>query len=193
MPDTVTPNLTPPPCTVLRPAGVEDLEGILAVEQACFTTDHLTRRAVHHLLTRGQIASFVELAGARVVGFIVVLFHRGTTLARLYALAVDPDWQSLGIGGRLLAAAEHEARRRHCRAMRLEVRRDNPAAQALYRRHGYHQFGTYANYYQDHMDALRLDKPLAARPLERPGPGGASGLRSSVAGTSHYRADIDHG
>jgi hypothetical protein len=45
--------------------------------------------------------------------------------------------------------------------MRLEVRPDNAWAIALYERLGYHEFGKYLDYYEDHADALRYEKRLA--------------------------------
>ncbi|MCF8997840.1 ribosomal-protein-alanine acetyltransferase, partial [Pseudomonas carnis] len=44
--------------------------------------------------------------------------------------------------------------------LRLEVRTDNPGALALYERNGYRRFAVVDDYYQDHSDALRLEKTL---------------------------------
>ena len=45
--------------------------------------------------------------------------------------------------------------------IRLEVRADNGAAK-LYRDAGYREFGRHTGFYQDGMDALRFEKPLAS-------------------------------
>ncbi len=52
-------------------------------------------------------------------------------------MAVEPSHQGRGIGSRLLAAAEDEARRRGLPYMGLMVTEDNAAARALYERAGY--------------------------------------------------------
>jgi ribosomal-protein-alanine N-acetyltransferase len=64
------------------------------------------------------------------------------------------------VAGRLLTAAERAARRLGADRIRLEVRRDNRPAYALYARAGYAQFGLRPGYYADGMDAARLEKAL---------------------------------
>lgn len=62
---------------------------------------------------------------------------RARALTNVHDLAVLPGWRGRGIGRRLLAAVEDLARARgHCK-ITLEVREDNPAAMALYRRLGF--------------------------------------------------------
>jgi hypothetical protein len=91
---------------------------------------------------------------------VLLLFSRGTSMARLYSIAVHPDFARCRIGDRLLEAAEAVALERDCVSMRLEVRRDNPPSLNLFRRHGYRQFKEVLDYYEDHMDALRFEKRL---------------------------------
>lgn len=45
---------------------------------------------------------------------------------------VHPDWRGRGIGHRLLAATEEEARRAGCAFLELSVDEDNPGARRLY-------------------------------------------------------------
>ena len=74
------------------------------------------------------------------VGFAVL--ERGW--AGIYGMGTAPAWQRQGIGGALLGGLATEARHRHATHLYLQVERDNPAAQALYRglgfetSHGYH-------------------------------------------------------
>jgi ribosomal protein S18 acetylase RimI-like enzyme len=95
------------------------------------------------------------------VGYALVLLRRTTTLARLYSLAVAPDFQGGGIGRLLLAAAERRAYDVGCTRLRLEVRPDNPAALQCYRTAGYREVGRRSDYYADHSAALRFEKRLA--------------------------------
>jgi hypothetical protein len=78
----------------------------------------------------------------------------------LYSIAVDPAFRGMRLGERLLQTAEEVARNEDCVTMRLEIRRDNTSALALYRSAGYRVFGMHKDYYEDHMDALRLEKSL---------------------------------
>lgn len=75
-----------------------------------------------------------ELAG-RVVGTVMAGYdgHRGW----LNYLAVDPDTQGHGLGGRLVREAEHVLARRGCPKINLQIRTSNEAAVEFYRSIGY--------------------------------------------------------
>ncbi|HYG85769.1 MAG TPA: GNAT family N-acetyltransferase/peptidase C39 family protein [Azospirillum sp.] len=150
---------TAPPIT-LRQAQPFDIPALLAIEERSFVTDRLTRRSFHYMITKANAAVLVECHGDVIAGYALVLFHAGTSLARLYSFAVDPAYRGQGVGTRLMHAAEQTARSHECLYLRLEVRRDNSPAIDLYKRNGYHEFGVYADYYEDHMEALRLEKRL---------------------------------
>ena len=81
----------------IRPATIDDVDALVACEEACFATDRISRRSFRHLLTKGHQATRVlcDPAG-RVIGYAMVLFHRGTSLARLYSLAVLPTERGHG-------------------------------------------------------------------------------------------------
>ena len=89
-----------------------------------------------------------------------MLFHEGPSLARLYSIAIDPRARGIGLGQKLLEAAEQAARDNDRAYMRLEVRPDNRGAIALYERNGYRPFATVRDYYEDHSEALRFEKRI---------------------------------
>jgi ribosomal protein S18 acetylase RimI-like enzyme len=75
-------------------------------------------------------------------GFILMLDTMPDEVTRMPQgfvayMAVEPSHRCRGIGSRLLAAAEDEARRRGLPYMGLMVTEDNAAARALYERAGY--------------------------------------------------------
>jgi ribosomal protein S18 acetylase RimI-like enzyme len=75
-------------------------------------------------------------------GFILMLDTMPDEVTRMPQgfvayMAVEPSYRGRGIGSRLLAAAEDEARRRGLPYMGLMVTEDNAAARALYERAGY--------------------------------------------------------
>lgn len=147
---------------IIRQAQMTDIPGLVELENRCFDTDRLSRRNFQHLLGRGHAVCLVADTNTRLAGYSLLLFREGTSLARLYSFAVDPDFRGQGIAHQLLAASEDEARSRDTVYLRLEVRRDNEPAIRLYRSHGYHEFGVLPEYYDDLMDALRMEKRLAA-------------------------------
>jgi ribosomal protein S18 acetylase RimI-like enzyme len=65
----------------------------------------------------------------------------------LWALRVIDCYQRMGIGTRLLAAAEAELRRRGYRCAEIGAERDNPGARRLYERLGYRVFGRDRHWY----------------------------------------------
>ena len=153
------------PAHAIRPAGLDDLPALLLLEERSFAIDRLSRRSFRHLLTRANGSTLVEEApdmqgGGQIRGYAAVLFHRGTSLARLYSLAVDPQQRGKGIGAALLAAAEQAALEHDAAYMRLEVHQDNRDAQTLYEAAGYHAFAIAHHYYEDDGDAIRMEKAL---------------------------------
>ena len=94
---------------------------------------------------------------ARVEGFVIG--YAGLMMSadegHITTIAVDPNWQRRKIGTRLLLVAAREAIRRGARALTLEVRMSNRAAQELYRAFGFRPAGVRKNYYAEtNEDAL---------------------------------------
>jgi len=159
---------SPPPAVVLRRGRVRDLDALIAIERAVFTTDILSRRSFRRFLAGRNASAIVAEADGRLAGYALVLYPPGSELARLYSIAVAPHIGRRGVGPLLLAAAEAAARRRRRRAMRLEVHEHNSRAIARYEKSGYRLFGRHRDYYDDHADALRFEKPLTVEPRRRP-------------------------
>ncbi len=145
---------------MIRPATLDDLDALVDIEDRCFDSDRLSRRSFRYLLTEGNAETLVEEQGGVIRGYTMLLFNTGTSLARLYSLAVDPAQQRKGIASKLVEASENAARQNDCVSLRLEIRKDNNASIGLFKRHGYREFGSHADYYEDHMDALRFEKSL---------------------------------
>lgn len=145
----------------IRPARLDDLNALVRIETSTFETDRISRRNFRYLLTKANAATLVEEWKGQVRGYAMLLFHTGTSLARLYSYAVEPSFQRRGIGRALVEAAERLALERECIALRLEVRRDNPASIALFEKLGYRYLEVVPDYYEDHASALRFEKTLA--------------------------------
>jgi ribosomal-protein-alanine acetyltransferase len=146
---------------MIRPARLQDLDALVAIENRSFDVDRFSRRSFRYLLTKANAETFVWEEQGRVLAYAMLLFNTGTSLARLYSLAVDPELRGRGIGSELIAAAEASAVGHDCIYLRLEVRRNNEAAIRLYETHGYKRIGLLPDYYEDHMEALRYEKLLA--------------------------------
>lgn len=145
----------------VRFATLADINNLAQLELRCFDMDILNARNFRHLISRGHAALMVAETEAVLIAYVLVLFHRNTSMARMYSLAVDPEYRGQGIAERLIHDVENEALSRGVVSMRLEVRRDNRPALKLYQTLGYREFAVFPGYYEDHMDALRLEKALA--------------------------------
>lgn len=152
------PRRTPVAIRRARPA---DVAALVMLEERCFDSDRLSRRNFLRLLRTGHCILLVAERAGAVVGYGLVLLHGATALAHLYSIAVDPRRQGEGIGSALLAACEEAARDAGRAVLRLEVRVDNKAAIRIYKAAGYREIGSYPDYYEDHADALRMEKQLA--------------------------------
>lgn len=146
----------------VRVANLEDAAVLERIEAVSFDGDRLSRRSINHHLQSPTCDAFVaELAG-RIVGYSMLFYRRNSSIARLYSIATIPEARGHGVAAALMAAGEKSAAKRGANTLRLEVRIDNAAAIALYRRLGYDEFGRYEAYYEDGEAALRLEKPLSS-------------------------------
>jgi len=112
-----------------------------------------------------------ERRGFTVVGFFVgdVIVPGGApadeNVADLLALAVEPAWQSRGLGRRLVdhavSMASATARAGRLRELRLCVADDNFIGQRLYRTSGFHRVVGEFGAYPGGQRAVRMVYPLA--------------------------------
>ena len=146
---------------MIRAATLDDIDELVRIENASFEIDRINPRQFRYLIQHAKAATLVAADGTdRLLGYITILFHRGTSLARLYSIAVDPGHRGGGIGTALLHAGEGAALEHGVTHMRLEVRVDDPETQGLYEREGYRRLGLRSHYYDDDTDAVRMEKML---------------------------------
>lgn len=150
----------PDPSPALREATLDDLDELVRLEEEAFATDRLSRRSFRRFLQSDTDDLLVIPGHSGLLGYILLLRHRGTRLARLYSICVDRNARGRGLSEKLMVAGEDAVRQAGYARLRLEVRRDNHAAIALYRKLGYRLFGTIPNYYEDAEEALRFEKRI---------------------------------
>lgn len=153
---------------MIRDARVSDLKALVDLENRCFKIDRFNQRQFRYMITRARARLLVDDRRGKLAGYVLLLFRRGTSLARLYSIAVAPGFRGKGAGRDLLAAAEAAARDADCAYLRLEVRRDNAESIRMYRKAGFRQLGELDDYYEDGMEALQFEKALAPRLVSPP-------------------------
>ena len=142
----------------LRRATLDDLEALMAIEHDLFGSDAWSRESMA-----------AELADRH--GYYLVAFPAGRPehidayaglraplrepQADIQTIAVAPSARRQGLGRVLMLRLIDEARQRGAREIFLEVRADNPGAQALYESLGFEGIAVRPRYYQpDDVDAL---------------------------------------
>ncbi len=153
---------------MIRKAKIKDIGKLIEIENICFDTDKLSKRSFKYLLTKGNAETFLnEEENGTISGYALLLFHSATSLARLYSIAVHPDFRGKHIGELLFNEAEKKAIGHKCVYLRLEVRSDNKASKGLCKKLGYKQIGIIPEYYEDRMTAIRFEKFLHPDPKPR--------------------------
>ncbi|HEX7649536.1 MAG TPA: GNAT family N-acetyltransferase/peptidase C39 family protein [Noviherbaspirillum sp.] len=145
---------------MIRIADSTDIASLLALENASFLGDRLSRRNFRHLLAGGNALTLLDEQDGRLRGYIMLLFRADTSVSRVYSIATHPEYFGQGVAAGLLMASEQAALARGSVMIRLEIRKDNKASLRLFRTRGYRIFGEYHAYYEDGEDAFRLEKIL---------------------------------
>ena len=110
---------------LIRNAKLADLDELVALEKSCFETDRLSRRSFKHWITTEHRALLIAEAANAVAGYILIIYHPGTRLARIYSIAVAHQQRGLGLAKQLMIAGEQAAIDSGKIYLRLEVSVDN--------------------------------------------------------------------
>ncbi|MEV7967744.1 ribosomal protein S18-alanine N-acetyltransferase [Sphaerisporangium sp. NPDC088356] len=138
-----------------------DLPDVMHIERSTFPFD-----AWSEGMLRGELADqprtrhyIVAVADGRIVGY-AGLAAAGDQ-ADVQTIAVSAAMQRAGVGSAMLRELLTEAERRGATAVFLEVRADNPPAQAMYERFGFERVGLRRDYYDDGTDAIMMMRKLS--------------------------------
>jgi ribosomal-protein-alanine N-acetyltransferase len=133
-----------------------DVERLVPLERELFGDTAWTAAAFWSELAHPDSRCYLVAEGdpdGDLLGYAGVMFSGSE--ADVQTLAVTPSAQGRGIGALLLRALIDRAARRGATSVLLEVRADNDAAIALYRRSGFERIGVRRRYYQPgDVDAL---------------------------------------
>lgn len=150
---------------MIRVATANDIHGIFVLEQKCFLDNQAySAKQLTYLINKANSCCLVEISEQIIRGFIIVLFRRGTQVAGIETIGVDPTFQHKGIGKELINAAENEIVKRGIKQIRLEVSVGNTPAVQLYQKSGYIIMSLLKDYYKfEHCgshDAYRMKKTI---------------------------------
>lgn len=149
----------------IRRAGVDDAEAIAALTQAAYakhvarigrepqpmTADYGTLAAEHPI--------WLLCLDGEPAGVLVLMLEAEAVL--IYSVAIRPERQRLGLGRRLLAFAEQQAKEQGYRSIRLYTNERMEENIALYSRLGYEETGREA---RSGSALIHMAKRLAETP-----------------------------
>jgi len=126
----------------------DDLGRIIELERKCFNENiAYNPRQIKYLITMANSNCLTETVQDILRGFIIVLYKKGSVVAGIETLNVDPIFQGKGIGKKLLMAAEEDMRPNGVKKIRLEVSVSNLSAVNLYEKSGFRKIKMLKNYY----------------------------------------------
>jgi ribosomal-protein-alanine N-acetyltransferase len=141
---------------IQRLASHEDLDGVLAIEEASFNNP-TTRDWYERELGRPDVCFIYVLRIPEHPVAAFCAFWLVADQAHINNLAVVPELRGRGFGTQLLEAVIAEAAHLGATELTLEVRESNKPALQLYRSAGFKQEGVRKNYYTKPIeDALIL-------------------------------------
>ena len=131
---------------IIRAAEQMDIDAIVRVENACFSTPW-SIDAIKHEICENKLADFMiacdeENNSIGYIGIWTLLDE-----CQINKIAVMPEKRKIGIGKAILNHVLELTRDMGVKSWYLEVRESNTAAQALYRSAGFSSVGTRKNYY----------------------------------------------
>ena len=144
----------------IRTATGDDLAAVMALERASFPTDAWSEAMMREELASPHGWYIVDDEAGRLVGYAGLRAVAGARDADIQTITITEQSRGRGRGRSLLRALLEEAARRRVADVFLEVRADNPVAQALYASEGFAEIGRKPRYYQpDDVDAvvMKLD------------------------------------
>ncbi|MFC8682702.1 ribosomal protein S18-alanine N-acetyltransferase [Microbacterium ureisolvens] len=144
----------------IRTATGDDLAAIMSLERASFPTDAWSEAMMREELASPHGWYVVDEEAGRLLGYAGLRAVAGARDADIQTITITEASRGRGRGRSLLRALLTEASRRQVTDVFLEVRADNPVAQALYVSEGFAEIGRKPRYYQpDDVDAvvMKLD------------------------------------
>lgn len=146
-----------------RIAEREDIVSFLAIErdvyegQTPWTFSHFE----HEIMTNPLAIFLTAEADGKIVGFIGARVIPDKNAVHLSNLGVYMAYQRRGMGSVLVKTLAELMRQLGIETLTLEVKRDNLAAQAMYRKLGFQTTEILPGYYENELDGLWMEKVLS--------------------------------
>ena len=141
---------------IIRNALKDDVPALLEIENNSFENSRLKKHQFIYLLKYGKCELIVCEIDLQVVGYVISLYRKNSTEARIYSIAVHPKFRSLGLGILLLNEISNRATKHSCKSIRLEMDTANETAKRFYKKMGFFENGMIYHYYGKNVNAIRF-------------------------------------
>ncbi len=140
----------------IEKATKEDLNSLLLLEAKTFKSSEspLSKRAFNYHIKNKKNLFYVAKIENNLIGYILILFPRGE-YARIYSLAIDFNFKSLGIASKLLSCSLQKIKEKNKKGVVLEVKIDNTPAINLYKKFNFSEVKILKNYYEN-IDGVKM-------------------------------------
>ncbi|MBI5682628.1 MAG: ribosomal protein S18-alanine N-acetyltransferase [Deltaproteobacteria bacterium] len=130
-----------------------DINEVLKIEDESFPKPwaaSLFEKELKNPFSLSFVARLNKKDSSKLIGYIVIWLVAEE--AHILNIAVHPDYRRKGIGKRLIKFIMDFLLNKSTRAVYLEVRDSNTAAQKLYRGFGFREIGIRKGYYSDNKE-----------------------------------------
>ncbi|MBN1677409.1 MAG: GNAT family N-acetyltransferase [Candidatus Thermoplasmatota archaeon] len=132
---------------IVRLASVDDLPGLMSVEERCFGTEKFSQETVLAFLIRDDAFVVVAEDSREFVGSAMCLASSEEREGRIASLAVPGPMRGRGVGAMLLRQCEKIFEGLGLTTYTLEVETTNEKAISMYHSHGYEVAGLIQDFY----------------------------------------------
>ena len=148
---------------IIRKAKLYDVPAMARIERDSFGSPWSAEEITKDVNAGGNVYVAVAECGGEKAGYGEIRNIAGE--AQIYNIAIAPEFRREGIGEALLRHMIEKAEGDGCSLVTLEVRSDNDAAMALYKKLGFREVGRRKGYYaKGGEDAILMD--LVLRKIE---------------------------
>ena len=131
----------------------EDLDEVMAIENACFAVPW-TRESMHGELFSLMKFYYVAVIDGKIAGY-GGMWHV-VTEGHITNIAVAPKYRRMGVGSAIVEKLMQTAKEKEMLGVTLEVRVSNTAAINLYEKNGFVTTGVRKKYYSDNNEDAYL-------------------------------------
>lgn len=142
----------------LRHATLHDVPALVELEAACFDYDLLKATHFRYFINSPQAHLLVVEQANELIAYALLLSRKHSSRARLYSIAVHPNFRGQGAAPLLWQALEDLCRLYGRHEMHFEVKQTNARAIHFYQKQGYEIIGEKKQYYDDGSDAYQMRK-----------------------------------